>query len=387
MENEKNRIDIPTDTNNLAEKNEIVPEEPVWRLRDFKGFLHAHSWEGSSCGRDTIDQIREATAQKTGLEYLGFSEHVGWPEGEYWLEKIKKEFETIDQVNSEGRKPYLFKGIEVSVMPDGKIDGPDELMDDSDIVVGSIHYDSTDRPEQRTAASTVERWCKMMDDYPSVNILGHPLRDLDEEEWPKMDWDKLCSKASEKNLIIELAVSDHITREMPTDFLLALRKHDNLVSASADFHSLRVYLTEEGDLNDDQQTTLKEFSKIKNEIANISFGDEEKNDQTMESLRVLKTKHDEIEDSEELNKIYEILLANVKYLEDEEGNLSAEKRPLSYKMLRRYAKRINQLRKPISEKNSAPIISPQHIINLWNLEKIENWINSRKQEIKIRGEL
>jgi len=397
MEKENTGGELPEEFDKIN-LTEVMKEEPVWRLRDFKGFLHAHSWEGSSCGRDTVKRIKEAVAKKTGLEYIGFSEHVGWPGEEYWTSKIIKEFEVIDNINTEGTRPKFFKGIEVNVMPDGTIDAPKELLSNSDLIVGSIHYDNTDKPEEKNAESTVERWCKIMDNYPEVNMLGHPLRNLDESEWPKMNWDRLCQKAKEKNVIIEFAVSDHITRDMPVEFLLALRKHDNLISVSADIHSIRTYLTEEGDLTDSQANLLKEFSFIKNEISKIAFNDEEKiknsekntpeeNEKQAILLKQLKAKHNEIEDSKELAQIYDVLTANVKYREDKEGNISAEKRPFSYRMLRRFAKRINQLRKSISHENKTPIVPPQNIINLWSEAKIENWINSRKKEINIKKQL
>lgn len=84
-----------------VEKQETLTEEPIWRLSDFKGFVHFHSWDGSSCGHDRITRIRESISKKTGLEYVGFTEHVGWPNGEYWFDKIRNEFKIIDQLNEE----------------------------------------------------------------------------------------------------------------------------------------------------------------------------------------------------------------------------------------------------------------------------------------------
>lgn len=402
MENEKVRIDIPSQEESQVERAEISETEPAWRLRDFKGFFHFHSWEGSSCAKDSLKRIKDAVARKTGLRFIGFSEHVGWPGEEYWPDKIREEFSDIDALNSEKLSPKIYKGIEANVLADGALDAESDLLDDSDIVVASIHYKNTDEPKDMTADATAKRWCQVMDNYPSVNFLGHPLRDLPEEEWPKMDWDRLCQKAKEKNVAIELSISGHIKRDMPREFLEALRRNDNLVSIAPDFHAISTFLLEEGDLSQEQNDLLAEYHRIKGDIAGITFRDgevvkgrglgkpeytkEEKEGKT-EKLRNLREKLKEIEDSNELAQIYDILSSNVRYEEGEEGKVSAKRRPLSYKIMRTFAKRINQLRGPTSEEDKTPIVPPKNIINLWNEKKIEDWINSRKREIKIRSEL
>ena len=377
----------------LPESQEDPEKKEKWSLKDIKGFIHIHSWEGSSCAKDTLERIKTAVQNKTGLEYIGMSEHVGFPGEEYWFEKIKKEFIDIDKINEEGSRPKVFKGVEVNVSSDGAIDAPDDILDQAEIVVASIHYKNTDKPEEMTAQNTVDRWVKVMDSYSEVNVLGHPLRDLPMEEWPKMDWDTLCAKAKEKNIAIELSISDSAPAELPKSFFIALRKHDNLVVIAPDFHNLSSYLEKDGDLPGEQKKLLDEYYKLKGDIAGITFkngeevkgrglnkpeySDEEKKEK-IERLQKLRLRLSEIEESEDLAKIYEILSSNIKYSQDENENVTAEKKPLAYQMLRKYATRMHQLRRPIDD-TGLPAISKNNIVNLWDTERFANWIKSRKE--------
>lgn len=384
-----------------AEIQEVPEQKETWRLKDIKGFIHFHSGEGSSCGKDGLSRIKDSVARRTGLQYIGFAEHVGWPGEEYWQDKIQTEFENIDQANAEQTAPHIFKGIEVNVLPDGSLDASQELMEESEIVVSSIHYKNTDKPEEMTAQNTVDRWVKVMDSYSEVNVLGHPLRDLPVEEWPKMDWDTLCAKAKEKNIAIELSISDSAPAELPREFFIALRKHDNLVVIAPDFHNFSSYLVKDGDLQAEQKKLLDEYCKLKGDIAGITFNegeevkgkglnkpeysDEEKKEK-IERLQKLRTRLLEIEDSEELAKIYEILSSNIKYSQDENGDPTTEKNPLAYQMLRKYATRMHQLRKPIDE-TGLPAISKNNIVNLWDTERFADWTRSRKEVSAIENRI
>ena len=105
-------------------ENQQNPEkkEKLWNLKDFKGFIHFHSWEGSSCGREMIERIIEAITKKTGLEFIAFSEHVGWMGEEYWSDKILAENLNIDIVQEKYPQLKIFKGVEVNILQDGTID-------------------------------------------------------------------------------------------------------------------------------------------------------------------------------------------------------------------------------------------------------------------------
>ncbi|MCL5410953.1 MAG: hypothetical protein M1324_03840 [Patescibacteria group bacterium] len=363
-----------------AEKNER------WSIKDFKGFIHFHSWAGSSCGKDQIADIREAINKKTGLKYIGFAEHVGWPKEEYWYEKIRTEFQDIDKINEENTAPKVFKGVEVNVFPDGSIDAPDDILNQSDIVVASIHYKNTDRPDQMTAESTVNRWITAMDNNPSINMLGHPLRELPKEEWGKVDWDKLCRHAAAKNVAIEVGIGDSAPSDLPREFFEALSRNNNLVSLAPDFHRLTDYLSK-ADLTPEQQSILEESANLKAKIAGATFNEGEAlkglkpgetalpEKERIIELRKNRAKLQEIEESGELAEIFSALTASeplyvdIKNDRDEVETRKIDKKQLSIPMLMKYARRIYQIQN---------FIDRNKIINLWDEEKFSGWIESRK---------
>lgn len=368
-------------------------EPDYWGSKEILGINHLHSKEGSSCGKDTLRAIKETVKGRTGLQYLAFAEHVGWPGEEYWFPKIREEFRAIDELNNEEPTPHIFKGIEANVLPDNTLDTPDDLMKDADIVVASIHYKNSHQPEEMTAKKTVESWCKVMDRYQDVNFLGHPLRDLPTEEWPKMDWDTLCQKAAEKNVAIELSISDAAWKEkdLPLEFFAALKKYGNLISIAPDFHNIGDYLEPSKELSGEQEALLKEYRQLTGEIAGITFnrGEEvkgrglgrpeytsEQKEEKLKKLKELRRRLREIEDSKELAKIYGILSSNLKYKENEKGEVTgSERKPLPSHIFMKYVRRMNKLRKHQLPK--------ENIVNLWSEEKFSDWIQSRKRMAEI----
>lgn len=370
---------------------DTVENKERWSIKDFKGFIHFHSWEGSSCGKDDIRSIKEAAQKKTGLEYVGFAEHVGWPGEEYWYEKIRTEFDTIDEINGENG-PKLFKGVEVNVFSDGSIDAPKDILERSDLVVASIHYKNTDRPEQMTAESTVDRWVTAMDNNPQINILGHPLRDLPKEEWGKVDWDQLCQCAASKGVAIEVGIADSAPEDLPQKFFEALKRNNNLVSLAPDFHRLADYLPQD-ELTEDQKLFLDKSTKLRSKIANFSFNEgeilrgrklgeaeltEEEKRRALEELKASRAELQAIEESEEFAGVYATMVAaEYKDVQRKDGDgeiietRRVDKKHLPYDMLLKYARRIYQIQGFIDRSN---------IINLWDAKKIEEWIKSRNEK-------
>lgn len=375
-----------------------------WKLKDFKGFIHFHSWEGSSCGREKISDIVQAIKTKTGLNYIGFAEHVGWPGEEYWSEKIEQEFESINKIQIENPEIKIFKGVEVNILKSGTIDGID-LIDRADIVVASHHYLNIEPQSESTADATKDRWINVMENYPQVNVLGHPLRDLPESEWDKIDWNAICEKANQKNVIIEIGISDFAVDHLPENFLHALSKNNNKVVFAPDFHHLvnpdinlnnAHYLKKDNwfghrvkDLTEEQKEILKRYYELKGKIAGKNFNEEnpeigkyvlkgrkvdekplnrEETNILLEELNKEKAELRVLESSEALKDIYDILLASEK-IELPNGK-TKEKYPLSVATLIRFGRRMDRVRRAG--------IKAENLVNLWDKQKLINWLDNRK---------
>jgi DNA polymerase (family 10) len=105
---------------------------------DVRGVFHVHS--SYSDGTRSI-KIMAEEARKMGLSYIGLSDHspsAGYAGG-LSLEKLKKQWEEIDQCNREMDGFHIFKGTESDILPDGSLDYEDALLKRFDFVIASVH--------------------------------------------------------------------------------------------------------------------------------------------------------------------------------------------------------------------------------------------------------
>jgi DNA polymerase (family 10) len=135
-------------------------------LTDIRGDLHAHTdW---SDGAHPIAHLAAAAGAR-GLEYLAITDHsqsLAMVRG-LTPEKARDQWAEIDAWNAEGKPPFLLKGVELEILPDGTLDFPDELLAELDIVVASVH--SAFRQERGTMT---ERMIKAVNNR-HVDVLGH----------------------------------------------------------------------------------------------------------------------------------------------------------------------------------------------------------------------
>jgi DNA polymerase (family 10) len=181
------------------EKNELmglVTED------DVRGVIHAHStW---SDGKFSIRDMAEA-CMKRGYEYLGLTDHsqTAAYAGGLKPDDVKQQWEEIDRLNEEfaeqNKSFRIFKGIESDILGDGSLDYEDELLEQFDFVIASIHQ-SINMPRNKMM--------KRMRDAiknPATRIVGHPTaRLLLKREGADMDMNELIELAAEHNTGIEI---------------------------------------------------------------------------------------------------------------------------------------------------------------------------------------
>src|SRR5579885_449011 len=106
------------------------------QVEDIRGDLHAHTdW---SDGGESLEAMANAAAAR-GLEYLAITDHsqsLAMVRG-LTPEKAREQWAAIDAWNAAGRRPYLLKGVELEILPDGSLDFPDDLLAQFDVVVAS----------------------------------------------------------------------------------------------------------------------------------------------------------------------------------------------------------------------------------------------------------
>src|SRR3974390_2222207 len=183
----------------LAEKGPI-PRLLEWT--DLKGSLHNHStWsDGHQRPQEIAKSMREL-----GLAYWGVTDHSKASFQANGLEapKVRQQLKEIATINAslakEGTDFRLLTGTEVDILKDGKLDFPDDLLAELDVVIASIHQSFN-----QTEAETTQRLIGAAQN-PYVHILGHLTgRLLLEREPYKVDQRAVIDACAETGTWIEL---------------------------------------------------------------------------------------------------------------------------------------------------------------------------------------
>ena len=151
----------------LAEKGPL-PRLVEWS--DLKGSLHNHStW---SDGHQRPSEIAQAM-DELGLAYWAVTDHSKSSFQANGLDagRVRQQVREIKQINErlagEGSEFRLLTGTEVDILKDGKLDLPDDLLAELDVVVASLHQSFNQSEEEITArliGAARNRY---------VHILGH----------------------------------------------------------------------------------------------------------------------------------------------------------------------------------------------------------------------
>lgn len=131
-----------------------------------RGDLHSHSnW---SDGGSPIEAMVTA-ARTLGREYLALTDHSPNLTIANGLsgERLEKQLEVVESINSSHDDFRLLKGIEVDILEDGTLDQTPEMLDRLDVVVASVHS------KLRSDRSTMTKRMLGGIQDPHTNVLGH----------------------------------------------------------------------------------------------------------------------------------------------------------------------------------------------------------------------
>jgi DNA polymerase (family X) len=196
---------IPPEMREDAGEIALAEKGPLPRLiewTDLKGSLHNHStW---SDGHQRPDEIAKAM-HELGLAYWAITDHSKSSFQANGLDaaKLRQQIKEIGQINDmlakEGIVFRLLTGVEVDILKDGKLDFPDDLLAELDVVVASVHASFT-----QSEAETTKRLIGVAEN-PYVHILGHLTgRLLLEREPYKVNQHAVIDACAETGTWIEL---------------------------------------------------------------------------------------------------------------------------------------------------------------------------------------
>lgn len=163
---------------------------------DLKGDLHCHTT--ASDGTASIQEMALA-ARDAGYEYLAITDHsasMGFG-ADVSPEELKVQIDRVRSTEIPGLK--LLVGSEVNILPDGSVDYEDELLEQLDWVVASVHTSF-----RMPAAEMTARIVRAIE-HPFVDCIGHLSgRKIEQRPPYDFDFDAILDAAKRTNTLLEI---------------------------------------------------------------------------------------------------------------------------------------------------------------------------------------
>lgn len=167
-------------------------------LEDIRGDLHCHTH--ASDGKASIEEMA-AGAIARGYGYLAITDHSashGFG-NDVSPEELRRQIERVQECNAQMEGIELLAGSEVNVLPDGSLDYEDDLLEQLDWVVASIHTSFSMGKEKMT-----RRMVRAIE-HPLVDAIGHPTgRKIEQREPYALDVDAVFDAAVRTGTLLEI---------------------------------------------------------------------------------------------------------------------------------------------------------------------------------------
>lgn len=174
-------------------------EPPVLVEReDIRGDLHCHTrW---SDGRASVEEMARA-ARERGYDYLAICDHtpaVGAVRG-LTPDDVRRQAEEIAAANELLAPFRILRGIECDILPDGRLDLPDDVLVELEWVQASVH--GGQRMPRRELTKRVEEALR----NPYVRCLSHPKgRYINRRPENALDLERVFDVALEEGVALEV---------------------------------------------------------------------------------------------------------------------------------------------------------------------------------------
>ena len=192
---------IPPEIRNGAEEIELASRGALPALvsrADIRGDLHMHSTY--SDGRDAIDAMVQG-CRALGYEYMAITDHSPHSAASrnLTLDSVKRQAEEIARLREQYPEITILHGCEVDILPDGRLDFPDQVLEQLDIVLASLHERAGHGPDQ-----LMKRYASAMT-HPLVTLITHPTnRIVPSRRGYDLDYDRLFAMAVETGTLVEI---------------------------------------------------------------------------------------------------------------------------------------------------------------------------------------
>lgn len=181
-----------------GEIEDYTESYPLIQMEDIRGDLHMHTtW---SDGAQSLDEMVNQ-ARKKGYEYIAITDHSKFLRVAHGLdeERLLRQREEINRLNEKFDDIHIFAGVEMDILPDGKLDFSDDFLKELDFVIASIHS-SFSQPQDKI----MDRLFRALEN-PYVSLIAHPTgRLIGRRDGYNPDMEKMIQKAKETNTALEV---------------------------------------------------------------------------------------------------------------------------------------------------------------------------------------
>jgi DNA polymerase (family 10) len=163
-----------------------------------RGDLHMHTVY--SDGADTLDAM-VAECAALGYEYIAITDHSERAGASRTLSRgdLERQGDDIAAIRERYPRMTILHGVEVDIMPDGRLDFEDAVLERLDIVLASLH-DSAQQDGSRLTAR-----CIRAIRHPLVTIITHPANRLvGRRSGYPLDFDAVHAAAVETGTALEV---------------------------------------------------------------------------------------------------------------------------------------------------------------------------------------
>src|SRR6185295_18644308 len=205
-----------------------LPEDLV-TLADVKGMVHCHTTY--SDGKHTLEAMVRG-AEAMGMKYITITDHspTAFYAGGVKLDDLRRQWDEIDELQDQV-KIKILRGTESDILADGRLDYPDDILEQFDVIVASIHSRYKMNGEKMT-----ERVVTAMR-QPVFKIWGHALGRLIERRPPfECDVERILDVIAESNAAVEIN-GDPYRLDMEPRWVREPRKRKIKFTISVDAHS------------------------------------------------------------------------------------------------------------------------------------------------------
>lgn len=193
--------------------------------------LHMHTtW---SDGAHSLREMIEACIEKK-YTHIAITDHSHYLRVANGLsaERLMKQLEEIHKLRKKYPSIHILAGTEMDILPDGSLDFDDEILEQLDFVIASIHS-SFSQPQEKI----MERLLIAMKNK-HVDMIAHPTgRIVGERAGYNPDVPQLIEWAAKYGKILELNANPH-RLDLSTEYLVQAQELQVPIAINTDAHSI-----------------------------------------------------------------------------------------------------------------------------------------------------